>query len=147
MPMIMQTLMKSGIPARPEFRVAITKGDAAEPDPPRRRGSSDGTMMPIKITQTKYMKLTRIGTRVDAWAIEYLGELASPPMTPMKTWSPTAQMARTSIFDRSGGPGASDQGKREEDNEDEKNDLDKRSNGLKPSEELVWEEEDDETDA
>lgn len=51
-----------------------------------------------------------------------------------------------SIFDRSSGPGASDQSKREEDNEDKKNDLDKRSNGLKPSEELVWEEEDNEAD-
>lgn len=65
-PMIMQTLMMSGMTFNPALVAAMTNGEAAEPDAPRRRGSVEGTRRPMKTTQTMYMKPTRMGTSVAA---------------------------------------------------------------------------------
>jgi len=44
------------------------------------------------------MKPRRVGTMFADLERDQRGKCASPPMTPMKTWSPTAQMARRAQF-------------------------------------------------
>jgi hypothetical protein len=57
------------------------------PDPPNNFGSSKGTRMVMKTIDNMYTVETRIGTSLVAWAMEYRGKVASPPMIPVKVWS------------------------------------------------------------
>jgi len=87
---------KTGIPASVS---AMTNGEAVTPEPPKRRGSLEGTRSVAKVTISIMITVTRIGTSLAAWAILWRGEAASPAMIPVKIWSPQAQMARSMELD------------------------------------------------
>lgn len=52
-PMIMQILIKSGMPLIPASWTEITNGEAATPEPPKRRGSFEGTMIEMSTVETR----------------------------------------------------------------------------------------------
>lgn len=52
-PIIKHALIRLGIPLIPASSTAITKGDVVTLEPPRRRESSEGTMIETRTTETR----------------------------------------------------------------------------------------------
>ncbi|KAL1622050.1 hypothetical protein SLS54_005115 [Diplodia seriata] len=99
-PTMMTTLKKSGTPDMPASFIATTKGDAAEPDPPKRRSSFMGTMSVQSTMLSMYRRALRYGMSFVARPMEMRGVSASPARIPTNTWSPTAQRARRAQLEK-----------------------------------------------
>lgn len=83
----MTAFRNSGRPLIPASFKAMTKGDWAMPEPPKRCSLSGDTSSPMKTMQTRYTTVTRMGIKKAACPTENRGDLASPARNPVKVLS------------------------------------------------------------